>query len=45
MKNKIVEYICYWNNGNICEHYTMLNGLLHGEWGFIVIMLMNKVNL
>jgi len=30
--NGLIEYICYWNSGNICEHYTKLNGLLHGEY-------------
>jgi len=39
MKNKIinhgnglVEYIRYWNSGNIRSHYPLLNGKCHGEF-------------
>jgi len=28
----LVEYIWYWDNGNIRNHYTMLNNEIYGEF-------------
>jgi len=30
--NGLMEYIQHWNDDNIGEHYTMLNGKLYGEY-------------
>jgi len=32
--NGLVEHIRHWDNGNICEHYTKLNGKYHGEYRY-----------